>query len=310
VLAGYAYLLAGRARARHLMGMLTRRLILASGIAATLAPPALAVERLRNRAAGIEAGLAGGRLGLAWLGPGGGTWTGYRETERFLMCSTFKVFLVAAVLDRVQRNALRLDEMAPFTAEDLVAYAPIVEPRLAAGEISRLDLCRAAVTFSDSTAANLLLRDIGGPTELTRYMRRLGDRVTRMDRTEPALNAHESLEDVRDTSTPLAFVCSLRRVLFGAVLEPRYARLMMDLLRETHTGDARIRAGVPTSWDIGDKTGTSADSVGATNDVAVFKVPGRGVQVLAVFLDAPKASGAEREAVIAEVARQVVYAVR
>src|ERR1700733_14845781 len=89
--------------------MLTRRLILASGIAAAFAPGAHAAERWRRSAADIETQLSGGRLGVAWLGPGGGTWTGHRENELFLMCSTFKAFLVAAVLDKVQRNALRLD---------------------------------------------------------------------------------------------------------------------------------------------------------------------------------------------------------
>jgi beta-lactamase class A len=288
--------------------MLTRRLVLASGVAAAFAPQALAGERLRDHAAGIEAVLDGGRLGVAWLGPGGGTWTGHREDERFLMCSTFKAFLVAAVLDKVQRNALRLEEMVAIGKDDLVAYAPVVEPRIADGAISRLDLCLGAVSLSDNAAANLLLRDIGGPAELTRYMRRLGDGVTRMDRTEPTLNAHETLEDVRDTSTPLAFVRSLRKVLFGKVLEPQYSELLLQWLRETRTGAARIRAGVPKTWDIGDKTGTSNDSIGATNDIAVFKVPGGRVQMLSVFVDAPKLSGAEREAIIAQVARNVVSA--
>ena len=290
--------------------MLTRRLMLASGLAAAVAPSALAVERLRDDAAAFEAGLQGGRLGVAWLGPGGSTWTGHRENERFLMCSTFKAFLVAAVLDKVQRNALRLDQMVAISKDDLVDYAPVVENRVADGEISRFDLCRAAVTLSDNAAANLLLRDIGGPQALTRYMRRLGDRITRMDRTEPTLNAHESVTDVRDTSTPLAFARSLRKVLFGKVLAPQYSEQMLDWLRDTHTGDARIRAGVPTSWDFGHKTGTSNDSVGATNDVAVFKAPGGRVQMLSVFVAAPKLSGAEREAVIADVARRVVYALR
>jgi beta-lactamase class A len=305
VLAGNAYGLAGVGASLHLRDMLTRRLVLASGFATALAPSALAVERLRDQAAGIEAGLKGGRLGVTWLGPGGGTWTGHRASERFLMCSTFKAFLVAALLDKVQRNALQLDAMVAISKADLVGYAPVVEPKIPDGEISRLELCRAAVTLSDNAAANLLLHDIGGPAELTRYMRRLGDRITRMDRTEPTLNAPEWPADTRDTSTPLAFVRSLRKVLFGNVLEPQYAAQLLDWLKDTHTGDARIRAGVPTGWDVGDKTGTSIDAVGATNDVAVFKPPGGRVQMLSVFVDAPKLSGAEREAVIADVARAV-----
>ncbi|MBY4859822.1 serine hydrolase [Burkholderia contaminans] len=76
------------------------------------------------------------------------------------------------------------------------------------------ELCSAAITMSDNTAANLLLTTIGGPKELTAFLHNMGDHVTRLDRWEPELN--EAIpNDERDTTMPAAMATTLRKLLTG-----------------------------------------------------------------------------------------------
>ena len=115
------------------------------------------------------------------------------------MCSTFKVLLVAAVLARVDTGAEHLERHVPYASADLLEYAPITKENLRLGYMSVYALCEAAIEYSDNTAANLLLRTIGGPRRVTAYARSLGDVRTRLDRNEPSLN----------TATPVT--CAIRR---------------------------------------------------------------------------------------------------
>jgi beta-lactamase class A len=79
------------------------------------------------------------------------------------------------------------------------------------------DLCAAAVELSDNTAANLLLAQVGGPAGLTQFVRLLGNPVTRLDRTEPDLNSALQ-DDPRDTTSPVAMVDSMEKLLTGNAL--------------------------------------------------------------------------------------------
>jgi len=83
-----------------------------------------------------------------------------------------------------------------------------------ATEMTIRQLCDAAVRHSDGTAGNLLLRDLGGPVQLTTYARSLGDTVTRMDRFEPHIT-EATPGDPWDTSTPRAFGTSYHRIVLG-----------------------------------------------------------------------------------------------
>ena len=285
--------------------MLTRRALIASGLA-VVAAPAFAAATFANRVADIEAQL-GGRIGATWLVPGGGTWTGYRQDERFLMCSTFKTFVVAATLQRASSNAFDLSDVVAFTEADLVANSPVLRARLVDGEgtVSRDALCEAAITASDNTAAKLLLRDLGGPEALTRFMRRLGDGVTRMDQVEWAINDKDAASDPHDTSTPLAFARSLRKVLFGGGIAPADGRHLANLMRNCHNPPNRIRAGVPKDWDVGVKPGANDAEGGVFNDVGFFKRDGGRMQLLAVFIEAQAADAEACETAIASIARIV-----
>jgi beta-lactamase class A len=281
-------------------GVLVTSTIAARGRAAPApapaAPGALSVEAL----AGLER-QAGGRLGVAIIDAGGSERAQHRGDERFPMCSTFKVLAVAAVLARVDRDQERLDRSVPFAARDLLEYAPVARARAAEGQLSVAELCEAAITLSDNTAANLLLQSLGGPARLTAFVRTLGDATTRLDRTEPSLT--ECLPgDERDTTSPRAMARSLRAVLLGPALSKASRERLAQWMSASTTGRERLRAGLPPTWRAGDKTGTGHH--GTTNDIAILWPPQGKPIVMAAYLTQSNASGEVRNGVFAELARR------
>ena len=256
--------------------------------------------------AGIEH-FARGRLGVAMLDTGSGLALGWRQDERFAMASTFKAVLAGWMLALVDQGKERLDARVHYAAADVVAYSPVSGPRAGdGGGLTVGELCAATVSLSDNTAANLLLARHGGPTGFTAFVRSLGDGTTRLDRTEPTLN-EAKVGDPRDTTTPLAMLQTLQKLVLGDVLTAPSRAWLQRWLVETSTGDKRLRAGVP-GWKVGDKTGTAGDS-GTANDVAVLWPPAGGAPVLVTcYLTRSKAKPEQRDAAIAQVARAVAAA--
>ena len=254
---------------------------------------------LRRGVAGLER-RHGGRLGVAVLDTAAPRLIAHRGGERFAMASTFKAVAAAFVLARVDRGEESLARRVAYAKDQLVAHSPATGKHAGGAGLTVGELCEAAVTLSDNTAANLLLDSFGGPAGLTAYVRSLGDGATRFDRWETALN-EAAPGDPRDTTTPAAMAGVLRETVLGTALRaPSRERLAAWLVANT-TGDKRLRAGVPGGWRVGDRTGTGGNN--ATNDVAVLWPPGRAPIVVAAYYAEARASGDERDAVLAEVGR-------
>jgi beta-lactamase class A len=268
------------------------------------AAPKIVGQPARNRWREIEVSVAG-RLGVAVLDTATGGLAGHRLDERFPMCSTFKFLAAAMVLARVDAGQERLDRRIVVTRGSLLEWAPVTRKRVGGAGMTVAELCEAAITVSDNTAANLLLASAGGPAALTAFARRAGDGVTRLDRTEPTLN--EAIPgDPRDTSTPRAMAQTLRKlVLDDGLSAPGRAQLVKWMTANT-TGARRLRAGVPADWRVADKTGTGR--LGTTNDIGVLWPPRRAPLVVVAYLTDCKAPEDAREAALASVARGVTGA--
>ena len=226
----------------------------------------------------------GGRLGVSVFDTGSGRRLWLDPLARYPFCSTFKVPLAAAILARADRGELDLQRPIRFTQGDLLDYAPVVAKNLPRGQMTLAELCAAAVEWSDNAAANLLLPQLGGPSGLTRFMRSADDDISRLDRVEPELNDYTPGE-VRDTTTPMAMTTQLTALLTGNVLQPASRQQLIDWMIGCRTGDARLRAGLPKTWRVGDKTGTSGK--GQANDIAIAWPPNRKPILIACYLDAP-----------------------
>lgn len=244
----------------------------------------------------------GGRLGVAALETGSDRKLSHDADSRYAMASTFKFPLAAAVLALADRGALRLSEKLPFGPGDPLDHSPVVEAHMRLGRLPVEQLCAAAVMQSDNSAANILLRRIGGPQTVTRFVRACGDRVTRMDRFELELNSNIP-GDPRDTTSPAAMAALVRKLVLGDVLRsPSRARLA-DWLKTAVPGKDRLTAGLPRDWQIGHKTGTGRG--GSYNDVAIAWPSRRPPIVIACYLSGGDASPNVRAAAHASVARLV-----
>jgi beta-lactamase class A len=238
------------------------------------------------RIAAIEKDL-GGRLGVAVVDTADGRRLEYHGADRFPMCSTFKFLAAAAILQRVDESREQLDRKISYGASDLLAWAPITKQHVQEGSMTLEGLCAAAIEYSDNTAGNLLLQTIGGPRALTQFARSLGDSITRLDRNEPTLNTAIK-GDERDTTNPTSMLNDMKALLLGDTLSASGKQQLESWLTKNTTGNKRLRAGLPSTWQVGDKTGTGDN--GAAGDIAIVRPPNRAPILIVVYTTESAAS--------------------
>lgn len=224
---------------------------------------------------------AGARLGVSAVNLRTGVALAHRADERFAGCSTLKTYAAAALLRRSPLSTGYFRKVVRYGRTDLVEHSPVTETRVDTG-MSVAELCRAAITQSDNTAANLLLAELGGPSAITGFARDIGDATTRQDRWETDLNEARP-GDPRDTTTPGGIAAGYRAAVLGDALGAAERRLLSSWLLANQTGDQHLRAGLPVDWTIGDKTG--GGGYGTINDVAVAWTDAGDPVVLAVLSD-------------------------
>lgn len=258
----------------------------------------------------------GGRLGLAVRS--GGNAVAYAPDARFLYCSTFKLFLAAATLQRTDRGQERLDRAVPVTAADIKDHSPVTETFVGRA-MTIQTLCQATVEVSDNGAANILIRELGGLAAWRQWYRSIGDVTTNVDRWELELNRPDG---DKDTTTPAQAVANLQAVyrepdqrmavvdparpFAGALLSPARLALLDGWLVAGPTGAGRIKAGVGPGMVVAHKTGTSGR--GHVNDIGVIR-PLVGAPVfIAVYVEAAAATPAQRETLVADATRLALAA--
>ncbi len=271
--------------------------LVAGGTAAR--PAAGAAGGLQEKLVALETRL-GARLGAVILDTATGRAWRRRPDERFPMCSTFKLLACAAVLARVDAGEESLDRRIRFQPADLVSYSPVTETRVGGDGTTLAEICAAAMTRSDNTAGNLVLASLGGPGGVTAFARSLDDRATRLDRWETELN-EATPGDPRDTTTPAAMAANLHALLLGDRLSPAGRAQLAAWLADNRTGDAKLRAGVPDGWRVGDKTG--GGDHGTMNEVAVVWPPDQAPLLVSIYMTGTEASFDDRNAAIAAIGR-------
>ena len=261
-----------------------RRTLLATG-AALLCPspllfaaPAASVSSAATQLAALEQA-AGGRLGVAAWRQGSELRIGHRADERFPLASTFKAMLAAAVLARSASEPGLLEQRVRYTQKELVTYSPLTEKHLADG-MTVAELCAATLQYSDNSAANFLMKILGGPQAVTAYARSIGNTVFQLERWETELNSAIPGE-VRDTASPASMAHSLQQLLLENSLPAPQRQQLESWMRGNTTGDKRIRAGVPAGWQVADKTGSGA--YGSVNDIGVAYPASGAPLVIAVY---------------------------
>jgi beta-lactamase class A len=243
----------------------------------------------------------GGRIGVAAWDTGPGKRIHHRSDERFAMWSVFKFLAAGAILKRVDQGTEHLDRRIEFGESDLLEYAPVAREHVKEGGLTLGELCAAAVEWSDNTAANLMLKVLGGPESVTSFIRSTGDQITRLDNIETALNVVHPGE-VHDTTTASSMVGLLNSVVLGKVLSAVSRSRLEGWMLGAKVGELRLQAGLPSGWRIAHKTGTYDDE---TNDVGIIWPPNRAPIIVAAFYNRGGTRKKQREGVLREVGRIV-----
>ncbi|WP_420213857.1 class A beta-lactamase [Janthinobacterium fluminis] len=267
------------------------------------APAATSIAAAETQLAALELA-AGGRLGVSAWRTDGGARIAHRADERFPMCSTFKAVLAAAVLARSASESGLLEKRIRYSAKELVTYSPLTEKQLQDG-MSVAELCAAALQYSDNSAANFLMKILGGPQAVTAYMRSIGNTVFQLERWETELNTAIPGE-VRDTASPASMAHSLQQLLLENALPAPQRQQLETWMRGNTTGDKRIRAGVPAGWSVADKTGSGA--YGTVNDIGVAYPPSGAPLVIAVYYTREQKNAPTNQDIITAATRIVAAA--
>ncbi|MFC4075943.1 class A beta-lactamase [Salinithrix halophila] len=244
------------------------------------------------------------RLGVFALDTGTNQTVTHRSDERFAYVSTHKALTVGALLQ--QKSMADLDQRITYTRDDLVNYNPITEKHVDKG-MTLKELCDASIRYSDNTAQNLILKQLGGPSELEKSLRKIGDAVTNPERFEPELNEVKPGE-THDTSTPRALATSLKAFTIGDALSTEKRELLTDWMKRNTTGDTLIRAGVPKDWEVADKSG--AGSYGTRNDIAIIWPPKGDPIVLAILSKRDKQNAEYNDKLIAQATKVALDALK
>ncbi|MCV7427925.1 class A beta-lactamase [Mycobacterium montefiorense] len=284
-------------RRRMLLAAITLPVLSACGRAFAVPDAAQVDDRLAELERQYDA-----YIGLFATDVGSGHTLAHREDEPFAMCSTFKAYAAARVLQKAQRGELDLQRPVFIDPAALLPNSPVTAPQ-AGNTMALAQLCAAALQRSDNAAANLLLTEIGGPPAITDFARSIGDERTRLDRWEIELNTAIP-GDPRDTSTPRALGTGFQKLLTGTVLGEAQRAQLEQWMRDNMTSS--MRAGLPPGWTTADKTGAGA--YGSTNDIGmVYGSAGQRVLLsLMTRSQSPNPDADALQPLIAEVTKSVL----
>ena len=272
----------------------------------TLAQTASTAE-LRGRIEQI-ARAAQGRVGATATVLETGESVALQGDMRFPMQSVYKLPIGMAVLNQVDRGALKLEQKIQVRRSDFVSsgqHSPIRDQHPHGVDLSLSELLRFNVSESDGTACDVLLRVVGGAQAVNRYLRSLGIQGITVATTEKAM-ARNQMVQYRNWATPDAMVALLRALHEGRGLSAPSRTRLLQWMTETPTSARRIKGLLTAGVVVAHKTGTSGTSGGltrATNDVGLITLPNGRHLAIAVFVSDSPADDAVREGVIARIAQ-------
>ncbi|WP_312477909.1 class A beta-lactamase [Kosakonia cowanii] len=255
------------------------------------------IEMLENK--------SGGKLGLTVVDTSDGTTYSWRGDEKFPLCSTSKVMVVAAILKKSESDTNLLAKKITINKSDMVNYNPITSKYIDSS-MTITELSKAALQYSDNAAMNKLLSYLGGPRYATQFARTIGDKAYSLDRNEPGLNTAIP-SDSRDTTTPSAMAETLNKLILGSALKKEQKAKLTEWMKGNTTGLNSIKAGLPAEWTVADKTGSG--DYGTTNDVAVIWPKNHAPVILTTYFTQPEKDASARKDVLASAAKLIAEAI-
>jgi beta-lactamase class A len=264
------------------------------------------LDKLRSRIEEL-ARTAGGPVGVAISLTENGQLISVNGQQHFPMQSVYKLPIGMAVLHQVDQGKLNLEQKVSVKPAEFVRvgmHSRIRDNNPRGVELPLRDLLTYAVSESDGTASDVLLRVLGGAEVVRDYLRTLGvDGMMVLD-TEKEIGKSPDIQ-YRNWATPESALALLKVVADGRSLTPDSQKILLQLLTETPTGPKRIKGLLPPGTVVAHKTGTGATEgiVRALNDIGVVTLPDGRKLAIAVFISDTKLDHDACEAVIAKISR-------
>ncbi|MEB6263948.1 BlaZ-like penicillin-hydrolyzing class A beta-lactamase [Mammaliicoccus sciuri] len=226
----------------------------------------------------------------------------FNEDKRFAYASTFKAVSSAMLLEKTPHN--ELNKKVHVNKEDIVPYSPVLE-KFINKDITIKKLIEATMLYSDNTANNMIIEELGGYKEVNKRLKSLDDKTTKPSRMEPELNIYDPKSN-RDTSTPQAFGKTLNKLINDGRLSKENKAFLIDLMINNKSGDTLIKKGAPKNFKVADKSG-QAITYASRNDVAFVYPKGESKPiVLVIFTNKEGKTDKPNDKVVSETAKVVL----
>lgn len=226
----------------------------------------------------------------------------FNEDKRFAYASTFKAVSSAMLLEKTPHN--ELNKKVHVSKEDIVPYSPVLE-KFINKDITIKKLIEATMLYSDNTANNMIIEELGGYKEVNKRLKSLDDKTTKPSRMEPELNNYDPKNN-RDTSTPQAFGKTLNKLINDGRLSKDNKAFLIDLMINNKSGDTLIKKGAPKNFKVADKSG-QAITYASRNDVALVYPKGESKPiVLVIFTNKEGKTDKPNDKVVSETAKVVL----
>ncbi|HEY0320945.1 MAG TPA: class A beta-lactamase, subclass A2 [Pyrinomonadaceae bacterium] len=257
------------------------------------------------------ASAARGRVGVQAVVLETGEAVSLNPSEHYPMQSVYKFPIGMAVLQQVDAGKLKLEQRVRVEKSDFLRqgqHSPIRDKNPNGVELSLGELLRFAVSESDGTASDVLLKLVGGAEAVSKFLNEL--KVTEL----VVLNSEKEIgqdweTQYRNWASPEGAVTLLRALYERRGLSEQSQALLLKLMTESPTGPKRLKGLLSKGAIVAHKTGTSgANASGvsaATNDIGIVTLPNGRHLAIAVFVSDSPADDATREGVIAKIARAV-----
>lgn len=251
---------------------------------------------------------ANGKVGVAAVVIETGENASLNASEKFAMQSVYKLPIAMAVMQQIDAGKFTPNQEIEITPAD---FAPAGQRSLIRDDFREgtvMPLWRVidyAISESDGTACDVMLRLLGGPAEAQKYVSSLGINDLTIKNFERDFVKDYSTQ-YENYSTPTAAVALLRELQTGNSLEKERSKLLLDFMNESRPGENRLRGQLPKTAYVAHKTGTSGTRNGmtaATNDIGIIILPNGKYMLIAVFVGDSKAGMRTAENAIAKVAK-------
>ena len=255
------------------------------------------------------------KVGVAFVGEKRGVYTNYfiNETTPFPTASVYKFYLALTILDRVDKGMYSLSQAIFITKKDLLPDTTIHSPLrddYPEGNIylSIADLLEYTVSKSDNNACDILLRLLGGPATVDKFIKELGVQGIEVKCTGEYM--HKNFEDqYLNTSTPEATLQLLQLFYNGKIVSDKSQLFLWNIMEKSETGENKIKGLLPENVIVAHKAGISsrneAGIKAADNDAGIVLLPDRSVFYLVVFISDSMESDETNAEIIAEIAKAV-----